>query len=351
LNTFRLERAETVADALRTIAARDGQTRDGQTGEVKFVAGGTTLVDLMKLGVETPTQVIDINRLPLAGIQRTEDNGLRIGALARNSDVAHHADVTNDYPVLSQALLSGASVQLRNMATTGGNLMQRTRCVYFRDTAMPCNKRDPGSGCAALDGFNRNLAILGTSEHCIASNPSDQNVALTALEATVQIASSTKGERSVPIGDFFFLPGDTPERETVVEPGELITSVTLPPPQAGAKSTYLKLRDRASYEFALASAAVIITTNEGNIEKARIAMGGIATKPWRNRDVEVALEGKPASREHFENAARILLSNAKPRHGNQFKLELARRCLIHALTLATATGATDSTGRDGRAEQ
>jgi len=325
VNAFRLERAGTVADALR----------EGQTDGVKFVAGGTTLVDLMKLGVESPRTVIDINRLALAGIQRTEDNGLRIGALARNSDVAHHADVIKDYPVLAQALLSGASVQLRNMATTGGNLLQRTRCVYFRDTAMPCNKREPGSGCAALEGFNRNLAILGTSEHCIATNPSDQNVALTALEATVQI-QGPKDERTVPIGDFYLLPGDTPEKETVVAPGELVTSVTLPPPAPGARSTYLKLRDRASYEFALASAAVVITTKDGSIERARVAMGGIATKPWRNRDVEAALEGKPATNEHFEDAARILLSDPKPKKGNEFKVELARRCLIHALTLVTA---------------
>jgi xanthine dehydrogenase YagS FAD-binding subunit len=324
VNTFTFTRAESVADA----------TRDAREN-TKFVAGGTTLIDLMKLNVETPAAVIDINRIALAEITRTPEGGLRIGALARNADVAHHPDVVKDYPVLSQALLSGASAQLRNMASTGGNLLQRTRCVYFRDTASACNKRSPGSGCAAIGGFNRNLAILGTSDRCIATNPSDQNVALTALEATVQI-SGASGERSVPIGAFYLLPGETPERETILEPGELVTSVTLPAPAPGATSTYLKLRDRASYEFALASAAVVATVREGTIERVRIAMGGIGTKPWRNIEAEVALEGKSATPEHFANAARILLRDAKPQSQNGFKLELAKRCLVHALTIVTA---------------
>jgi xanthine dehydrogenase YagS FAD-binding subunit len=324
VNAFTFSRAASVADALRRAS-----------GDAKFLAGGTTLVDLMKLDVEAPANVIDINRLPLNQIERTPDGGLRVGALARNSDVAHHPVVANDYPVLSEALLSGASVQLRNMASTGGNLLQRTRCVYFRDTASACNKRSPGSGCAAIGGFNRNLAILGTSEQCIASNPSDQNVALVALEATVQILGAG-GERSVPIAEFYLLPGDTPERETVVGQGELVTSVTLPPPPAGAKSTYLKLRDRASYEFALASAAVIATVKGGTMERVRIAMGGIGTRSWRNVDAEAALEGKAAAPEHFANAANIMLRAAKPQSQNGFKIELARRCLIHALTIATA---------------
>jgi len=324
MNAFTFARAANIADALADAGA-----------DTKFVAGGTTLVDLMKLDVERPAVVIDINQLPLAEITRTADGGLRIGALARNSDVAHHPDVVRDYPVLSEALLSGASAQLRNMASTGGNLLQRTRCVYFRDTASACNKRLPGSGCAAIGGFNRNLAILGTSEHCIASNPSDQNVALAALEATVQIVGRS-GERSLAIADFYLLPGATPERETVVQPGDLVTSVTLPPPAAAAKSTYLKLRDRASYEFALASAAVVATLEAGTVQRVRIAMGGIGTKPWRNIDAEAALEGKPATREHFENAAQIMLSDAAPQSQNGFKVELARRCLIHALSLATA---------------
>jgi xanthine dehydrogenase YagS FAD-binding subunit len=220
------------------------------------------------------------------------------------------------------------------MASTGGNLLQRTRCVYFRDTASACNKRSLGSGCAAIGGFNRNLAILGTSEHCIASNPSDQNVALAALEATVQIVGAS-GERSVSIADFYLLPGDTPQRETVVNPGELVTSVTLPPPAAGAKSTYLKLRDRASYEFALASAAVVATVKAGTIERVRIAMGGIGTRPWRSVDAEAALEGKPATAQQFASAAEIVLRDAKPQSQNGFKVELARRCLVHALTMAT----------------
>jgi xanthine dehydrogenase YagS FAD-binding subunit len=323
VNAFTFSRAETVADALRAGG-----------GQAAFVAGGTTLIDLMKLDVMRPAAVVDINHLPLAGVTRTADGGLAIGALARNADVAHHPDVQRDYPVLSEALLSGASGQLRNMASTGGNLLQRTRCVYFRDTASACNKRSPGSGCAAIGGYNRNLAILGTSEKCIATNPSDQNVALAALEATVHITGA-RGERSVPIAEFYLTPGDHPERETVLEPGELVTSVTLPPPVAGARSTYLKLRDRASYEFALASAAVVVAVEAGTIRYARIAMGGIGTKPWRNVDVESALEGTAPAPERFAEAAAIVLRDAKPQPGNAFKVELAKRCLVHALTIAT----------------
>lgn len=323
MNPFTFKRVRSVTEAL------------SQAGDnAKFVAGGTTLVDLMKLDVERPGRIVDINALPLAEILRTPEGGLRIGALARNSDVARHPDVARDYPLLSQALLSGATAQLRNMASTGGNLLQRTRCVYFRDPAMGCNKRSPGSGCPAIGGFNRNLAILGTSDHCIATNPSDQNVALAALDATVHCASSS-GERRVPIGEFFLEPGRTPERETVLEPGELVTAITLPPPLAGARSTYLKLRDRASYEFALASAAVAIAMQDGAMRMVRIAMGGIATKPWRRRDVEAALEGQPPTPERFAEAARMFLSDAKPQSQNGFKVELARRCLVHALTLAT----------------
>jgi xanthine dehydrogenase YagS FAD-binding subunit len=323
VNSFTFTRVHNVAEAVRN--AR---------GNVKFLAGGTTLVDLMKLDVERPAGVIDINSLPLAEISPTPDGGLRIGALARNADVANHPGVMREYPVLSQALLSGASAQLRNMASTGGNLLQRTRCVYFRDLAMACNKRSPGSGCAAIGGFNRNLAILGTSEHCIATNPSDQNVALTVLEATVQVAGPN-GERSLPIGDFYLLPGETPQRETILEPGDLVTSVTLPPPAAGATSVYLKLRDRASYEFALASAAVVATVRDGALQRVRVAMGGIATKPWRDLEVEAALEGQRPTRERFTDAARILLRDAKPQSQNAFKVELAKRCLVHALSLAT----------------
>jgi xanthine dehydrogenase YagS FAD-binding subunit len=325
MNAFSFARAATVQDALRESG-----------GGAKFVAGGTTLIDLMKLDVETPLKLVDINRLPLKKIARTPENGLRIGALARNSDVAHHPDIVRDYPVLSEALLSGASAQLRNMASTAGNLLQRTRCVYFRDIAYACNKRSPGSGCPAITGFNRNLAILGTSEHCIASNPSDQNVALTALEATVQIASA-HGERNIPVDKFFLLPGDTPDRETVLEAGELVTSVTLPPPAVPSRSTYLKLRDRASYEFALASAAVVATVNGGAFERVRIAMGGIGTKPWRSAEAEAALEGMPATAESFEKAAQLIIREARPQAGNEFKVELAKRCLVYALSLVTKT--------------
>src|ERR1700740_2836543 len=284
MHPFELIRATDVTEAIQG-AAENSTAQPGT--QVRFVGGGTTLIDLMKLNVERPQKVIDINGLPLDKVEVLPDGSLKIGAVVRNSDLAHHAAVVRDYPVLSQALLSGASAQLRNMATTGGNLLQRTRCVYFRDTTMPCNKREPGTGCSAIGGFNRTLAILGTSEHCIATNPSDMSVALTALEATIHIQGKT-GERSVPIDEFFLLPGDTPQRETVVEPGELITFVTLPPPSAGNKSIYLKLRDRASYEFALASAAVVANVHGGSITRIRIALGGVGTKPWRSLEAEKA---------------------------------------------------------------
>jgi xanthine dehydrogenase YagS FAD-binding subunit len=305
-----------------------------QGADVRYVAGGTTLIDLMKLNVETPARVVDINHLPLNKIEKNQQGGLKIGAMVRNSDLAHHADVQRDYAVLSQALLSGASAQLRNMATTAGNLLQRTRCVYFRDTAMPCNKREPGSGCSAINGDNRNLAVLGVSEHCIASNPSDMCVAMAALEAVIHV-KGPKGERDIPFHDFHLLPGNTPDRETVLEPGDLITFVTLPPPVAGSKQVYLKLRDRASYEFALASAAIVINMDGGNISRARIALGGVGTKPWRAPEAEAVLVGKPASADNFRKAAEAAMKDAKPQTENAFKIELARRCIAHALTMAT----------------
>ena len=331
MQTFAFERANDVEGAIRG-AAHASTAQQG--AEVRFVAGGTTLIDLMKLDVEHPRQVIDINRLPLNEVERSSDGGLKIGALVRNADLAQHAAVKRDYPVLSQALLSGASGQLRNMATTGGNLLQRTRCIYFRDTAMPCNKREPGSGCSAIDGFNRDLAILGASEHCIATNPSDMNVALAALEASIVI-HGVQGERKVPIGDFFLLPGDTPQRETVMLPGDLITHVLLPPPPAGARSFYLKLRDRASYEFALASAAVVLARHGDTISHARVAMGGVGTRPWRSPEAEAALQGKPASTATFAVAAEAALRDARAQSQNAFKIELARRCLMQALSIAT----------------
>ena len=332
MEQFRMVNAATDAQAI----AAGAKTPTAQLGAtVRFIAGGTNLVDLMKLNVERPREVISINGLPLDAIAPLPGGGLRIGALARNADAAHHPVVLRDYPVLSQAYLSGASPQLRNMATTGGNLLQRTRCVYFRDLAHRCNKRDPGSGCDAMDGHNRMLAILGTSEHCIATNPSDQNVALMALEAKVEI-HGPKGTRTVPIAEFYKLPGSTPNIETVLEPGDLITSVTLSPPAPGTKSLYLKLRDRAAYEFALASAAVVVGTSGGRIEHARIALGGVGTVPWRAHEAEAVLQGKPVNAESFHRAAEAALRGARPRSENAFKVELSKRCIVRALTMAAA---------------
>ncbi|HYL16594.1 MAG TPA: xanthine dehydrogenase family protein subunit M [Terriglobales bacterium] len=324
------------ADQTAAIAAAAHSKTAQQGADVRFLGGGTTLIDLMKLNVETPSRVLDINRLPLDKIEATPDGGLKIGAMARNSDLAYHPKVQKDYSVLSQAILQGASAQIRNMATVGGNLLQRTRCIYFRDTAMACNKREPGSGCPAITGHNRTLAILGASEHCIATNPSDMCVALAALEATVHI-QGPKGQRAVAFGDFHLLPGSTPYRETVLEPGDLITHVTLPPPVAGSKQVYLKLRDRASYEFALTSAAVVLSIARSNITGARIALGGVATKPWRSREAEAALTGKAANDATFRQAAEAALRGAKPQSENKFKIELAKRCLTHALRTATAS--------------
>ncbi len=320
-------------DSTTAIAAAARAKTAQQGADIRFIAGGTTLIDLMKLNVETPQRVLDLNRLPLDKIEATPDGGLKIGATVRNSDLAHNAAVKRDYSVLSQALLAGASAQLRNMATTAGNLLQRTRCAYFRDTAMPCNKREPGSGCPAITGSNRTLAVLGTSEHCIATNPSDMCVALAALEATIHI-QGPKAPRAIPIGEFHLLPGDTPHRETVLEPGDLITHITLPPPKSGSKQVYLKLRDRASYEFALASAAVVITLSGGKISDARIALGGVGTKPWRSPEAEAALAGQAPDETTFRKAADAALRNARPQSENRYKIELARRCLAHALKLA-----------------
>src|SRR5215468_3677938 len=324
------------ADSAAAVAgAAQGKTAQ-QGAEVRFVAGGTTLLDLMKLNVETPARLIDINRLPLDKIEAMPDGGLKIGATVRNSDLANHPTVERDYAVLSQALLAGASAQLRNMATTAGNLLQRTRCMYFRDTAMPCNKRDPGTGCPAITGANRMLAILGTSEHCIATNPSDMCVAMAALEATIHV-QGTNGARAIAIGDFHLLPSSTPNRETVLEPGDLITHVTLPPPVAGSRQVYLKLRDRASYEFALASAAIVLTIAGGKVTQARIALGGVGTKPWRSPEAEAALVGKSADAANFRQAAEASMHNAKPQSENTFKIELAKRCLAHALHMAATS--------------
>jgi len=330
MHTFEFVRppdsATAIANAARAKTAQHG-------ADVRFIAGGTTLIDLMKLNVETPGRLLDINRLPLDKIEATPDGGLKIGATVRNSELAHNSNVMRDYPVLSQALLAGASAQLRNMATTAGNLLQRTRCAYFRDAAMPCNKRDPGTGCPAITGSNRTMAVLGTSEHCIATNPSDMCVAMAALEATIHI-KGPNSERAVPFGEFHVLPGSTPHRETVLEPGDLITYVTLPPPMSGSKQVYLKLRDRASYEFALASAAVVISLSGGKISDARIALGGVGTKPWRSPEAEAALVGHAPDAATFRKAAEAAMHNAKPQSENAYKVELSRRCLAHALKLA-----------------
>ena len=323
MRAFDFSRAESVGNA-----AQHGNA------ETAFVAGGTTLLDLVKLDVMRPAAVVDINALPLKAVERLADGRLKIGALVTNTDLAHHPEVKRDYPLLSQALLAGASTQLRNMATTGGNLLQRTRCVYFRDPAMACNKREPGSGCGAIDGFNRNLAILGTSEKCIASNPSDMNVALAALEATVHV-QGTGGKRAIAFEDFFLLPGNTPERETVLEPGDLITHVSLPAPVSGARSTYLKLRDRASYEFALASTAVVIALDGDKIAHVRVALGGVGAKPWRAVQAEAVLQGQTPGGELFQRAAEAALADAKPQSENGFKVELAKRCIVQALKDAT----------------
>jgi xanthine dehydrogenase YagS FAD-binding subunit len=304
------------------------------TVPAEYCAGGTTLIDLMRQDVMRPERVIAINRLPLTEIEPAAGGGLRIGALATNSDVAHHSKVREEYRVLSEAILSGATTQIRNMATTGGNLLQRTRCIYFRDPNSACNKREPGSGCPAIAGYNRNLAVLGTSEHCIATNPSDQNVALMAIGATIEVRG-VSGSRVIPIDRFFVLPGATPEIETSLEPGELIVAVALPS-MAGWRSHYLKLRDRQSYEFALASAAVAVRLAGTTIADLRIALGGVGTIPWRASEAEVALRGKTASRDAFRAAAELALRDAKPQSENGFKIELAKRCLTQALFEVTA---------------
>jgi xanthine dehydrogenase YagS FAD-binding subunit len=296
-----------------------------------FLAGGTNLLDLMKIGVMTPDVLVDVRKLPLTQVEELPDGGLRLGALARNSDVANHPLVRERYPVLSQALLAGASGQLRNMATVGGNVMQRTRCPYFRDTTTACNKREPGTGCSALEGLNRSNAVLGGSEACIATHPSDMCVPLAALGATVRIQGE-KGERSVPFTDFHLLPGSTPQRETVLEHGELILSVDVPALPAARRSLYLKARDRASYAFALASVAAVLEVKEGRIQQARLALGGVGTKPWRATAAEQKLQGQAPSPEVFQAAAKAALEGAQPRAHNAFKVELASRLIVRALT-------------------
>jgi xanthine dehydrogenase YagS FAD-binding subunit len=301
----------------------------------RLLAGGTTLIDLMKLHVERPSVVVDINALPLARVEALPGGGVRVGAMVRNSDMANHELIRARYPLVSQALLAGASGQLRNMATTGGNLLQRTRCYYFRDTAASCNKRDPGSGCAALEGANRIHAVLGTSDHCIATHASDLCVALAALDAVVRV-SGRSGERTIPFADFHLLPGAHPEHETVLQPGDLITAVDLPPLPFATRSVYVKVRDRASYAFALSSAAVALDIQDGIIRDARIALGGVATKPWRAHAAERLLAGRRATEAAYRAAADAAFQGAVPRAHNAFKIELGKRTLVRALGRAGA---------------
>jgi xanthine dehydrogenase YagS FAD-binding subunit len=302
--------------------------------EGAFLAGGTTEVDLTRQDVLRPELLVDINDLPLADVADLPDGGLSIGALARMSDVARAEGVIARFPVISQALLLGASAQLRNMASMGGNLCQRVRCGYFRDPTWPCNKRDPGSGCAALDGFHRGHAILGTSDKCIATHPSDVAVALAALDAVV-LTRGPSGERAIGIDDFFLLPGDTPEREHPLEHGELITAIEVPAAPVARRSVYLKFRDRQSYEFALASVAAAIRVENGTVAEVRLALGGVATKPWRARRAEASLLGQPATEASFAAAARQELAQATPREQNAFKVELAQRAIVRALNTLT----------------
>lgn len=321
MHPFSYLRAADSDDAVAMLAREPG---------AMFIAGGTNMLDLMKEGVHTPNQLVDIRKLTATEITTTDNGGIRIGAMATNSDVAFHPLIRQHYPVLSEAILAGASAQLRNMATTGGNLMQRTRCSYFHDTAYACNKRQPGSGCAAINGINRMHAILGGSEQCIATHPSDMCVALAALDAIVHTQSSA-GSRTIPFIDFHVLPGDTPHIETVLQHGELIVALELPAMPFAQRSHYLKVRDRWSYAFALVSAAVVLDIEGNVIRNARIALGGVGTKPWRSLEAEQALINAPVNEETFTMAANSAMQNSQPRQYNGFKVELAKQTLKDAL--------------------
>ena len=329
MKTFQYARAESPAAA----------AREGQSGNAHFIAGGTNIIDLMKLQVETPDKLVDITRLDLDRIETRDDGGLTIGALVPNSDLAADDRVRRDYEVLARAILAGASGQLRNKATTGGNLLQRTRCYYFYDTATACNKRERGSGCSAIGGFNRIHAILGASEQCIATHPSDMAVAMRALDATVVTLKPDGDRRRIAIAGFHTLPGDTPQIEHVLERGELITAVELPKPVAGSRQLYRKVRDRASYAFALVSVAGVVTMDGDRIGSAALAFGGLAHKPWRDPAVEALLVGQTPSTTLFEAAADALLKDAQGWGTNDFKIPLARRTLIASLRNLTGTDA------------
>ena len=323
MKPFAYERADETARAVAAVAGSDGRAA--------FLGGGTNLVDLMKLGVATPERLVDVTRLPHAQIQETRHGGVLIGAAVRNTDLATHSLIRERYPVLSEAILAGASGQVRNMATVGGNLLQRTRCPYFQDVSKPCNKREPGSGCPARHGEHRELAIIGHSKHCVATHPSDMAVALAALGAEVHLHGS-QGLWSIPLNDFYRLPGAEPQRDTVRAPEDLITHVELPPLPLAGNSRYRKVRDRASFAFALVSIAAAVETGDGNVTDCRIAFGGIAHKPWRARIAEDALRGGPATAEAFGAAADAELSDAAPLRDNGFKLLLARNLLVRVLT-------------------
>ena len=320
-------------EPFKLIRVQDNLTaiRAAGTNQSKFIAGGTNMLDLMKLNIETPKQLVDINKLSLYKIEELTNGGVRIGTLVKNSDLSYDPYIIKNFPVLSEALLSGASPQLRNMASVGGNLMQRTRCPYFYNTDFACNKRLPGSGCAAISGYNRMNAVLGTSDKCIATHPSDMCVAMAALGAIIHVQGS-KGVRSIPFADFHLLPGQTPNIEHNLKPDELITHIEIPPLAFAARSHYLKVRDRASYEFALTSAAVALDIQNGTIKNARVALGGVGTKPWRSIEAEKTLIGAPANKQTYRAAAEAALAAARPHKDNAFKVELAKRTLVRALT-------------------
>jgi len=328
MNRFTYTRADDVASAVREITA---------DGSAKFIAGGTNLIDLMKENVERPHRLIDISRLALNEINSAGGGGLRLGALVRNSDVAYNKEIERRYPLLSKAILAGASPQLRNMATVGGNLMQRTRCCYFYDAATPCNKREPETSCSAITGFNRSHAILGTSEHCIATHPSDMCVALAALEAVVRVTGPS-GDRAINFAEFHRLSGDTPNIDTNLRADEIITGVDLPAKGFPEHYSYLKIRDRASYAFALVSVAAALEMDGDTITGARLALGGVAHKPWRDPQAETLLNGQRATRENFQRVADSLLRDAKGYGHNSFKIELGKRAVVRGLSKAAFGG-------------
>ena len=328
MNNFSYTRASDVSTALQAVATN----RDAV-----FIAGGTNLIDLMKENVARPAHLVDITHLPLNRIEELASGGLRLGALVTNADTAYNAQVERRYPILSRAILAGASPQLRNMATNGGNLLQRTRCYYFYDTATPCNKREPGAGCSAIDGFNRIHAILGTSDQCIAVHPSDMCVALAALEAVVRV-TGTDGERTIPFREFHRLPHDTPQLDTNLNPGEIITSIDLPPKGFADHYAYLKVRDRTSYAFALVSVAAALEMDGDTITETRLALGGVAHKPWRNLDAEAMLNGIKATKDHFDAVGETIVRGAQGFGYNTFKIELARRAVVRALQHAARMG-------------